>query len=181
MKQILQNLQNGTTEVVEAPSPRAGAGQLLIRTTRSLISAGTERMLVDFGKAGLIDKARQQPEKVKMVLDKVRTDGLLTTVDAVRAKLGQPIPLGYCNAGVVVEVGTRDPGPGAGRRAGRGLRWEIGWCPTGPMRIWCGCPLTCARAFRTEWMTSRRPLPCWRPSACRACAWPSRRRANALS
>ena len=111
MKQILQNLQNGTTEVVEAPSPRAGAGQLLIGTTRSLISAGTERMLVDFGRAGLLDKARQQPEKVRQVLDKVRTDGLLTTVDAVRAKLGQPIPLGYCNAGVVVAVGTDAGGP----------------------------------------------------------------------
>lgn len=95
---------------MEAPSPRAGAGQLLIRTTRSLISAGTERMLVDFGKAGLIDKARQQPEKVRQVLDKVRTDGLLTTVDAVRAKLGQPILLGYCNAGVVVEIGPELPG-----------------------------------------------------------------------
>ncbi len=113
MKQILQNLQNGTTAVVEAPSPQAGAGQLLIQTKRSLISAGTERMLVDFGKAGLIDKARQQPEKVKQVLDKVRTDGLLTTVDAVRAKLGQPIPLGYCNAGVVVEVAPRRSGAGA--------------------------------------------------------------------
>ncbi|MEY6432355.1 bi-domain-containing oxidoreductase [Thioalkalicoccus limnaeus] len=106
MKQILQNMQNGTTEVVEAPSPRAGAGQLLIQTRRSLISAGTERMLVDFGKANLVDKARQQPEKVRMVLDKVRTDGLMTTVDAVRSKLAQPIPLGYCNAGVVVEVGA---------------------------------------------------------------------------
>ena len=106
MKQILQNLQNGTTELVEAPSPRAGAGQLLIRTRRSLISAGTERMLVDFGKAGWIDKARQQPEKVQMVLDKARTDGVLATLDAVRAKLGEPIPLGYCNVGVVAEVGA---------------------------------------------------------------------------
>lgn len=106
MKQILQNMQNGTTEVVEAPVPRPGAGQVLIQTRRSLISAGTERMLVDFGKANLIDKARQQPEKVRMVLDKVRTDGLMTTVDAVRSKLAQPIPLGYCNAGVVVEVGA---------------------------------------------------------------------------
>ncbi len=106
MKQVLQNLQNGTSELVEAPSPRAGVGQLLIQTQRSLISAGTERMLVDFGRAGWIDKARQQPEKVQMVLDKVRTDGLLTTVDAVRAKLAQPIPLGYCNAGIVLEVGA---------------------------------------------------------------------------
>ena len=112
MKQILQNMQNGTTEVVTAPSPRAGAGQVLIQTRRSLISAGTERMLVDFGKAGLIDKARQQPEKVRMVLDKARTDGLLTTVDAVRAKLGQPLPLGYCNAGVVLEVGGGPAGVG---------------------------------------------------------------------
>jgi predicted dehydrogenase len=69
-------------------------------------------MLVDFGKAGLIDKARQQPEKVRMVLDKARTDGLLTTVDAVRAKLGQPLPLGYCNAGVVLEVGGGPAGVG---------------------------------------------------------------------
>jgi predicted dehydrogenase/NADPH:quinone reductase-like Zn-dependent oxidoreductase len=63
-------------------------------------------MLVDFGKANLLDKARQQPEKVKMVLDKVRTDGLLHTIDAVRSKLDQPLPLGYCNAGVVLESGV---------------------------------------------------------------------------
>ncbi len=112
MQQILQNMQNGSTEVVTAPGPRAGVGQVLIQTRRSLISAGTERMLVDFGKANLIDKARQQPEKVRMVLDKLRTDGLLTTVDAVRAKLVQPLPLGYCNAGVVVEVGAGPAGAG---------------------------------------------------------------------
>jgi threonine dehydrogenase-like Zn-dependent dehydrogenase len=72
----------------------------------SLISAGTERMLVDFGRAGLLAKARQQPEKVAQVLDKVRTEGLLTTVEGVRSKLGQPIPLGYCNVGVVREAGA---------------------------------------------------------------------------
>lgn len=105
MKQILQNLKTGATELVELPSPRAAPGQLLIRTTRSLISAGTERSLVEFGKANLIDKARQQPDKVRQVLDKVRTDGLLTTLDAVQSKLDQPIALGYCNVGVVAEVG----------------------------------------------------------------------------
>lgn len=78
-------------------------GHVLIDTTVSLISTGTERMLVDFGRAGLISKARQQPEKVRQVLDKVATDGLLTTVDAVRSKLSHPIPLGYCNVGVVCE------------------------------------------------------------------------------
>ncbi|MDX1538542.1 bi-domain-containing oxidoreductase [Arsukibacterium sp.] len=105
MKQILQDLAKGATTVVQAPSPSVTSGHLLINTTCSLISAGTERMLVDFGKASLIDKARQQPEKVKMVLEKAQTDGLLTTIDAVRSKLGQPLPLGYCNVGVVEAVG----------------------------------------------------------------------------
>lgn len=105
MKQILQDLAKGGTSVVHAPTPSVTSGHLLIDTTCSLISAGTERMLVDFGKASLIDKALQQPEKVKMVLEKVQTDGLLTTVDAVRSKLGQPLPLGYCNVGVVSQVG----------------------------------------------------------------------------
>lgn len=105
MKQILQDMSKGGTTVTEAPSPSNKANHLLINTTVSLISAGTERMLVDFGRANLIDKARAQPEKVKMVLEKVQTDGLITTVEAVRSKLGQPLPLGYCNVGVVAEVG----------------------------------------------------------------------------
>ncbi|PVH28248.1 bi-domain-containing oxidoreductase [Pararhodobacter oceanensis] len=105
MKQILQNLSTGVCETIEAPAPQARCGSLLIDTTVSLISTGTERMLMDFGKSGLIAKARSQPEKVKQVLDKVATDGLITTVDAVRSKLGQPIPLGYCNVGVVRDAG----------------------------------------------------------------------------
>lgn len=116
MKQILQNMSNGETSVVEAPAPRVSPGTLLIRTTHSLISAGTERMLVDFGKASMIDKARQQPEKVKMVLDKIKTEGLMTTIDAVRSKLDQPLPLGYCNVGVVVEVGAGVSGFAVGDR-----------------------------------------------------------------
>jgi predicted dehydrogenase/threonine dehydrogenase-like Zn-dependent dehydrogenase len=103
MKQVLQNLSTGQSELVEAPVPQARRGALLIDTTMSLISTGTERMLVDFGKAGLVSKARQQPEKVRQVLEKVKTDGLITTVGAVRSKLGQPLPLGYCNVGVVCE------------------------------------------------------------------------------
>jgi len=105
MKQIVQQLDSGVTAIVEAPSPRIGRGTLLIKTTRSLISAGTERMLVGFGKASLLAKARQQPDRVMDVLGKVRTDGLFATVDAVRSKLGQPLPLGYCNVGEVIEVG----------------------------------------------------------------------------
>lgn len=106
MKQILQDMEKGGTTVTEAPVPQCSKGHLLISTTTSLISAGTERMLVGFGKASLIDKARQQPEKVKMVLEKVQTDGLLTTYDAVKSKLAQPLALGYCNVGIVHEIGT---------------------------------------------------------------------------
>lgn len=106
MKQILQDMAKGGTTVTEAPVPQCSRGHLLISTTTSLISAGTERMLVGFGKASMLDKARQQPEKVKMVLEKVQTDGLLTTYDAVKSKLAQPLPLGYCNVGIVHEVGA---------------------------------------------------------------------------
>jgi len=103
MKQILQNLSNGETSLVDVPCPKNTKSNILIATKKTVVSAGTERMLVDFGKASYIDKARQQPDKVKMVLNKVATDGLIPTIDAVRSKLDQPLPLGYCNAGVVLE------------------------------------------------------------------------------
>lgn len=106
MKQILQDLSNGQTQLAEVPCPRLGAGALLIESRRTLVSAGTERMLVDFGKANLINKARQQPDKVRMVLDKVRTDGVAPTLEAVRSKLAQPLPMGYCNVGVVAGLGA---------------------------------------------------------------------------
>ncbi|ELZ1193057.1 bi-domain-containing oxidoreductase [Vibrio cholerae] len=105
MKQILQNMAKGGSNLVEAPAPAASTGNLLIDTSITLISAGTERMLVDFGKASLLDKARQQPDKVKMVFEKVQTDGLMTTLEAVQSKLAQPLPLGYCNVGFVNTVG----------------------------------------------------------------------------
>lgn len=105
MKQILQDMAKGCTVITEAPAPLVSSGALLINSAITLISAGTERSLVDFGKASMIDKARQQPEKVKMVLEKVKTDGLMTTVDAVKSKLAQPLPLGYCNVGTVADVG----------------------------------------------------------------------------
>lgn len=106
MRQILQDLGSGQTTIAEAPCAVASAGNLLTTTRVSLISAGTERMLVDFGRASLLDKARQQPEKVRMVLNKIATDGLSTTLEAVRSKLNQPIPLGYCNVGTVHAVGS---------------------------------------------------------------------------
>ena len=96
MKQILQNISNGETQLVEVPCPHNMSGQLLISTTKSLVSLGTERMLVDFGRSGWIEKARSHPDKVQMVFDKIKTDGLMPTIDTVRSKLDQPLPLGYC-------------------------------------------------------------------------------------
>ncbi|RPD91729.1 dehydrogenase [Aureibaculum marinum] len=105
MKQIIQDLKKGDTILEEIPVPNVKAGAVLIKTTRTLVSLGTERMLVEFGKANFIQKAKQQPDKVKMVLDKVKTDGLKPTIDSVFNKLNQPLPLGYCNVGEVVAVG----------------------------------------------------------------------------
>ena len=105
MKQIIQDLKTGDTILEEVPVPQGKAGCVLIRTRCSLVSLGTERMLVEFGKANYINKARQQPDKVKQVINKIQTDGLLPTIDAVFNKLNQPIPLGYCNVGEVIGIG----------------------------------------------------------------------------
>ena len=140
MRQILQSLGTGELELAEVPCPAAREGQLLIRTTRSLVSAGTERMLVEFGRAGWIEKARQQPDKVRQVLDKIATDGLLPTLEAVRGKLDQPLPLGYCNVGVVTAVG----GGVAGSRS------AIASCRTASTPRSSACRRTSARACPTS-------------------------------
>jgi predicted dehydrogenase/threonine dehydrogenase-like Zn-dependent dehydrogenase len=106
MRQLTQNMASGETRIVDAPTPKVRPGAILVRTRKTLISAGTERMLVDFSRASLVSKAMKQPARVKQVIDKARTDGLLTTLDAVRSKLGEPLPLGYCQVGEVIEVGA---------------------------------------------------------------------------
>ena len=110
MKQILQHLKTGATEVADVATPCVGSSSILIRSTRTLISAGTERMLVEFGKASWIEKARQQPDKVWQVLDKIKTDGLVPTIETVLNTLNQPLPLGYCNTGLVSDVGSNVSG-----------------------------------------------------------------------
>lgn len=105
MKQLIQDLKTGEVTLVDLPVPSAGAGKLLIKVNKSLISLGTEKMMLDFGKGGWISKAKQQPDKVKMVLDKMKTDGLMPTVNTVLNKLGTPMPLGYSNVGEVIAVG----------------------------------------------------------------------------
>ena len=112
MKQVLQNLSNGNTSLVDAPCPKNIKSNVLIATSKTVVSVGTERMLVNFGKANYFNKAKQQPDKVKRVLNKIVTDGLMTTVNAVRSKLDQPLPLGYCNAGVILESDVDGLEPG---------------------------------------------------------------------
>ena len=126
MKQILQNQKTGVTEIAEVPCPQLKAGHVLIRNRTTLISAGTERTVVDFGKANLIEKARQNPEKVRMLLDKLKTNGLLHTVEAATHKLEQRIALGYCSAGVVLDVGHGVVGISKGDRvASNGKHAEV--------------------------------------------------------
>jgi predicted dehydrogenase/threonine dehydrogenase-like Zn-dependent dehydrogenase len=105
MKQLLQNLKTGETILADVPAPQVKRGCVLIKTAYSLVSLGTERMLVEFGRANLLAKARQQPERVKQVIDKIKTDGLRPTLRSVFNKLDEPLPLGYCNAGTVCGMG----------------------------------------------------------------------------
>ncbi|MDG2014950.1 MAG: hypothetical protein P8J33_15710, partial [Pirellulaceae bacterium] len=130
MKQILQNLGNGETILAEVPCPATRGGELLIETNHSLVSLGTEKMLIDFGKGGLLAKARSQPDKVKQVLQKVKTDGLLTTIDAVKSKLDTPIPLGYCNVGSIIESPKNSGYQIGDRVASNGPHAEVAALPT---------------------------------------------------
>jgi predicted dehydrogenase len=116
MRQLVQNLKTGEIELIEVPTPVVSSSTVLIKSRCSLISVGTERMLVEFGKASLLEKARSQPERVKEVLQKIKTDGLLTTIDAVMARLDEPLPLGYSNVGIVVDIGKNVEGFSIGDR-----------------------------------------------------------------
>lgn len=112
MKQVLQNLSSGDTYVEDVPHPQCPNDGVVINTVQSLISSGTERMLVEFGKANLLGKVLSQPDKVREVANKIRTDGIATTYDAVRSKLNQPITLGYSTVGIVSESRTKQFKPG---------------------------------------------------------------------
>jgi predicted dehydrogenase/NADPH:quinone reductase-like Zn-dependent oxidoreductase len=105
MRQLLQDIRGGETQLVDVPAPVNHPGCLLIQSVSSLVSLGTEKMMINFGKANWINKARQQPDKVRQVLEKARVEGLFTTFNAVNAKLDQAIPLGYSNVGRIISVG----------------------------------------------------------------------------
>ncbi|MGC3999851.1 MAG: hypothetical protein QM767_21375 [Anaeromyxobacter sp.] len=105
MNQVVQEVRSGITSVREIPAPIAPPGHVVVANARSLISAGTERYVVELARKSLIGKARQRPDQVRRVLQKIRDEGLLTTMQQVRAKLDEPMPLGYSTAGVVLECG----------------------------------------------------------------------------
>jgi predicted dehydrogenase/threonine dehydrogenase-like Zn-dependent dehydrogenase len=110
MKQVLQNMRDGKTTVTEVPLPSIRPGMALVRTCASLVSAGTERMVVEFAEKSLLGKARSRPDLVRQVMDKARREGLLTTVEAAFNRLDQPMALGYSSAGVIEQVGAGLPG-----------------------------------------------------------------------
>ncbi len=106
MKQVIQLMRKGKTIVAEVPPPALQPKTVLIQTASSLVSAGTERMLVDFAGKSLLGKARSRPDLVRQVMDKVKREGLLTTLDATTNKLDQPMALGYSSAGTILQIGT---------------------------------------------------------------------------
>ena len=104
MKQILQNLKTGEVEVAEVPVPTLRSGFLQVRAAASLISPGTERLTVEAGQKSLLNRALEQPQLVKQVIDRALAEGVLNTVDSVRSKLGSLTALGYSAAGTVMGV-----------------------------------------------------------------------------
>jgi len=105
MKQMLQNLKTGETQVVDVPVPQISRGSALVKTSASLVSAGTERMLVKFARQSLVGKAKSRPDLARQVISKAQREGLIPTFEAAMNKLDQPMVLGYSSAGTIVKVG----------------------------------------------------------------------------
>src|SRR5215208_459080 len=116
MKQLLQNTRNGKSTVEDVPVPTPREGQALVKTEASLVSAGTERMVVEFAEKSLVGKARSRPDLVRQVMDKARRDGLVNTAQAAFNRLDQPMALGYSSAGTIVALGKNMPGFKVGQR-----------------------------------------------------------------
>lgn len=105
MKQIVQSLKTGNTEILEFPAPKVKPGNILIQTTHSLVSIGTERSTVTGTKESLLSRARKNPDKILKLLDLVKENGIKKTISSVSNQIDQFFPLGYCNSGIVIEVG----------------------------------------------------------------------------
>ena len=134
MKQLIQSFKTGELGLFEVPAPVCGENGVLVQTTVSLVSAGTEKMLVDFAKKSMLAKAKDRPDLVKQVVDKMKKEGIKNTLEKVFTKLDTPIPLGYSAAGRVVEVGSNMSGINIGDRvacggAGYANHAEINYIP----------------------------------------------------
>src|SRR6266540_6170017 len=106
MKQLLQNIKTGKSIVEDVPVPTPREGQALVKVEASLVSAGTERMVVEFAEKSLLGKARSRPDLVKQMMDKARREGLVNTAQAAFNRLDQPMALGYSSAGTIVALGS---------------------------------------------------------------------------
>ncbi|MBW3615603.1 MAG: bi-domain-containing oxidoreductase [Actinobacteria bacterium] len=120
MKQLVQSVRNGELRLVDAPTPQISPTEVLVRTTRSLVSAGTEKAVHQLASASLLQKAKARPDLVRQVLKKARTEGIGATVRTVRDRLDEDMPMGYSGAGVVVEVGSAVQGVRPGDRVATG-------------------------------------------------------------
>ncbi|MEW6084432.1 MAG: bi-domain-containing oxidoreductase [Chloroflexota bacterium] len=116
MKQLLQNIKTGKATIEDVPAPTPREGQALVKVEASLVSAGTERMVVEFAGKSLVGKARSRPDLVKQVLDKARREGVVNTMQAAFNRLDQPMALGYSSAGTIVQLGRNMPGFKVGQR-----------------------------------------------------------------
>ncbi|HEX6035566.1 MAG TPA: alcohol dehydrogenase catalytic domain-containing protein, partial [Anaerolineales bacterium] len=116
MKQLLQNVKTGKSSVEDVPVPTPRDGQALVKVEASLVSAGTERMVVEFAEKSLLGKARSRPDLVKQVIDKARREGVVNTAQAALNRLDQPMALGYSSAGTIVALGEGMQGFKIGQR-----------------------------------------------------------------
>ena len=167
MKQVLQNMRDGKTTVGNIPLPSVKRNSALVRAMASLVSAGTERMVVEFAEKNLISKATSRPDLVKQVISKARREGVIPTIEAAFNKLDQPMPLGYSSAGIIEEIGRDLVGFQPGDRVA---------CAGGGFAVHAGTIVHCVAPHRARRRRSpvdaaafSTPTGLRRRNPCRAC------------